>query len=142
MFLWVDFFNTYEDRTKAYTAEAWTPYLEKFNSQDILEPVSYQMTSLDDIDPGDYIVQVWVWDPKKGKAAETLEALEEAKTIFEKHGFLIDLWQHGLGSKNYYQFLYFQLQKKLNQSLFHLWRVIPNGKKNKWNGLMKRNTEN
>ena len=106
MFLWVDFFNTYEDRAKAYTAEAWTPYLEKFNSQDILEPVrSYQMTSLDDIDPGDYIVQVWVWDPKKGKAAETLEALEEAKTIFEKHGFLIDLWQHGLGSKNYYQFV-------------------------------------
>ena len=63
------------------------------------------MTSLDDIDPGDYIVQVWIWDPKKGKAAETLEALEEAKTIFEKHGFLIDLWQHGLGSKNFYQFV-------------------------------------
>ena len=63
------------------------------------------MTSLDDIDPGDNIVQVWIWDPKKGKAAETLEALEEAKTIFEKHGFLIDLWQHGLGSKNYFQFV-------------------------------------
>ena len=47
------------------------------------------MTSLDDIDPGDYIVQVWIWDPKKGKAAETLEALEEAKIIFEKHGFLV-----------------------------------------------------
>ena len=42
---------------------------------------------------------------KKRKSAETLEALEEAKLIFEKHGFLIDLWQHGLGSKNFYQFV-------------------------------------
>ena len=60
---------------------------------------------LDEINPGDYVVQVWIWDPKKGKSAETLEALEEAKLIFEKHGFLIDLWQHGLGSKNFYQFV-------------------------------------
>ena len=106
MFLWVDFFNTYEDRAKAYTAEAWQPFLEKFNKQTILMPVkSYQMTSLDEINPGDYVVQVWIWDPKKGKSAETLEALEEAKLIFEKHGFLIDLWQHGLGSKNFYQFV-------------------------------------
>ena len=82
MFLWVDFFNTYEDRARAYTAEAWQPFLEKFNKQTILTPVkSYQMTSLDEINPGDYVVQVWIWDPKKGKSAETLEALEEAKLI-------------------------------------------------------------
>ena len=52
MFLWVDFFNTYEDRARAYTAEAWQPFLEKFNQQTILMPVkSYQMTSLDEINP-------------------------------------------------------------------------------------------
>ena len=85
MFLWVDFFNTYEDRAKAYTAEAWTPYLEKFNRQEILEPVrSYQMTSLDDIDPGDYIVQVWIWDPKKGKTTETLEAFGHTEKVSKK----------------------------------------------------------
>ena len=31
--------------------------------------------------------------------------LEEAKEIFESHGFLIDLWQHGLGSKNFFNFV-------------------------------------
>ena len=44
------------------------------------------MTSLDDINPGDYIVQVWTWRPKVGKATQTLKALEEAKEIFESHG--------------------------------------------------------
>ena len=66
---------------------------------------SYQMTSLDDINPGDYIVQVWTWRPKVGKATQTLEALEEAKEIFESHGFLVDLWQHGLGSKYSFNFV-------------------------------------
>ena len=63
------------------------------------------MTSLDDINPGDYIVQVWTWRPKVGQATQTLEALEEAKEIFESHGFLVDLWQHGLGSKYSFNFV-------------------------------------
>ena len=63
------------------------------------------MTSLDEINPGDYIVQIWTWAPQKGKSAQTLKALEEAKEIFESHGFLIDLWQHGLGSKNFFNFV-------------------------------------
>ena len=99
VFVWVDFFDDYNQRAaQAYSNESWGPFLEKFNSQDILEPIkSYQMTSLDDINPGDYIVQVWTWRPKVGKATQTLKALEEAKEIFESHGFLVDLWQHGLG---------------------------------------------
>ena len=60
---------------------------------------------LDEINPGDYIVQIWTWAPQKGKSAQTLKALEEAKEIFESHGFLIDLWQHGLGSKNFFNFV-------------------------------------
>jgi len=107
VFVWVDFFDDYNQRAaQAYTNESWGPFLEKFNSQDVLEPIkSYQMTSLDDINPGDYIVQVWTWRPKVGKAAQTLKALEEAKKIFESHGFLVDLWQHGLGSKYSFNFV-------------------------------------
>ena len=107
IFVWVDFFENYTQRaSQAYSNESWAPFIEKFNSQDILEPIkSYQMTSLDDINPGDYIVQVWTWAPKKGKASQTLKALEEAKEIFESHGFLVDLWQHGLGSKNFFNFV-------------------------------------
>ena len=107
IFVWVDFFENYTQRaSQAYSNESWAPFIDKFNSQDILEPIkSYQMTSLDDINPGDYIVQVWTWAPKKGKASQTLKALEEAKEIFESHGFLVDLWQHGLGSKNFFNFV-------------------------------------
>ena len=107
IFVWVDFFENYTQRaSQAYSNESWEPFLEKFDSQDILEPIkSYQMTSLDEINPGDYIVQVWTWAPPKGKAAQTLKALEEAKEIFESHGFLVDLWQHGLGSKNFFNFV-------------------------------------
>ncbi len=107
IFVWVDFFENYTQRaSQAYSNESWAPFIKKFNSQDILEPIkSYQMTSLDEINPGDYIVQIWTWAPQKGKSAQTLKALEEAKEIFECHGFLIDLWQHGLGSKNFFNFV-------------------------------------
>ena len=35
----------------------------------------------------------------KRKIGSDTKALEEAKEIFESHGFLIDLWQHGLEVK-------------------------------------------
>ena len=84
IFVWVDFFENYTQRaSQAYSNESWAPFIKKFNSQDILEPIkSYQMTSLDEINPGDYIVQIWTWAPQKGKSAQTLKALEEAKEIF------------------------------------------------------------
>tara|TARA_Y100001968_G_C19365479_1_gene722287 strand:+ start:159 stop:806 length:648 start_codon:yes stop_codon:yes gene_type:complete len=115
IFVWVDLFESYSQRAmQAYSNESWVPFIEKFNTQEVLEPIkSYQMTSLDEINPGDYIVQVWTWKPKKGKSAQTLKALEEAKEIFEKHGFLVDLWQHGLGSKNFYNFVMLSNSKEL-----------------------------
>jgi|TARA_B100000959_G_scaffold37159_2_gene35829 hypothetical protein len=114
IFVWIDFFEDYNQRAKQpYSSDSWAPFIEKFNSQDILEPIkSYQMTSLDEIDPGDYIVQVWTWDPKQGKSEETLEALQDAKEIIEKHGFLVDLWQHGLGSQNFFQFVMLSTSKE------------------------------
>ena len=112
-FLWVDFYESYSQKAKqAYSdvgnvyTKGWEAYIRKLESSDALKPVrSYSMTSLDDINPGNYIVQVYTWDPKPGQFAKSLAAMEEAKEIFESHGYLIDIWQHGLGSGNYLQFV-------------------------------------
>ena len=112
-FLWVDFFESYAQKAEqAYSdvgniyTEDWKRYIDKFESSDALATVaSYSMTSLDDINPGNYIVQVYTWEPKPGEFAKSLAAMQEAKKIFEGHGYLIDIWQHGLGSGNYLQFV-------------------------------------
>ena len=65
-FLWVDFFESYAQKAEqAYSdvgniyTEDWKRYIDKFESSDALATVaSYSMTSLDDINPGNYIVQV------------------------------------------------------------------------------------
>tara|TARA_B100001250_G_scaffold185541_1_gene159560 strand:+ start:2085 stop:2786 length:702 start_codon:yes stop_codon:yes gene_type:complete len=111
-FLWVDFFESYSQKAKqAYSdvggdySKAWARYIDKMESSDALTPLkSYSMTSMDAINPGNYIVQVYTWEPKPGEFAKTLLAMEEAQKIFESHGYLIDIWQHGLGSGNYLQF--------------------------------------
>ena len=111
-FLWVDFFESYSQKAKqAYSdvggdySKSWKKYIDKMESSEAMTPLkSHSMTSLDEINPGNYIVQVYTWEPKPGEFAKSLAAMEDAQVIFESHGYLIDIWQHGLGSGNYLQF--------------------------------------
>jgi len=105
---WFELYEDYDQRAKTkYTSPKWEVFAEKFFSSDALTATkSYQMISLDPIVPGDYIVTNYMWQPNKGKRNETLAALERAKVVFEKHGFIVDLWEHNAGSKHALQFTF------------------------------------
>ena len=105
---WFELYEDYDQRAKTkYTSPKWKAFAEKFFSSDALTATkSYQMISLDPIVPGDYIVTNYMWQPNKGKRNETLAALERAKIVFEKHGFIVDLWEHNAGSKHALQFTF------------------------------------
>ena len=105
---WFELYEDYDQRAKTkYSSEKWDAYTEKFYASDALTATkSYQMISLDPIVPGDYIVTNYMWQPNKGKRNETLEALERAKIAFERHGFIVDLWEHNAGSKHVLQFTF------------------------------------
>ena len=105
---WFELYEDYDQRAKTkYTSPKWKVFAEKFFTSDALTATkSYQMISLDPIVPGDYIVTNYMWQPNKGKRNETLAALERAKIVFEKHGFIVDLWEHNAGSKHALQFTF------------------------------------
>jgi len=105
---WFELYEDYDQRAKnKYTSPKWKVFAEKFFTSDALTATkSYQMISLDPIVPGDYIVTNYMWQPNKGKRNETLAALERAKVVFEKHGFIVDLWEHNAGSKHALQFTF------------------------------------
>ena len=105
---WFELYEDYDQRAKTkYTSPKWEIFAEKFFSSDALTATkSYQMISLDPIVPGDYIVTNYMWQPNKGKRNETLAALERAKIVFERHGFIVDLWEHNAGSKHALQFTF------------------------------------
>jgi hypothetical protein len=105
---WFEIYDDYAQRAKTrYTSDKWDAYIEKFNKSDALVATkSYQMISLDPIVPDDYIVTNYMWQPNKGKRQDTLDALERAKVMFERHGFIVDLWEHNAGSKHALQFTF------------------------------------
>ena len=105
---WFEIYDDYSQRAKIrYASDKWSPFIEKFYKTDSLVATkSYQMISLDPIVPDDYIVTNYMWQPNKGKRQETLDALERAKTMFERHGFIVDLWEHNAGSKHALQFTF------------------------------------
>ena len=105
---WFEIYDDYSQRAKTrYASDKWSSFIEKFYKTDSLVATkSYQMISLDPIVPDDYIVTNYMWQPNKGKRQETLDALERAKTMFERHGFIVDLWEHNAGSKHALQFTF------------------------------------
>ena len=105
---WFEIYDDYSQRAKTrYASDKWASFIDKFYKTDSLVATkSYQMISLDPIVPDDYIVTNYMWQPNKGKRQETLDALERAKTMFEKHGFIVDLWEHNAGSKHALQFTF------------------------------------
>ena len=105
---WFEIYDDYEQRAQTkYTSDKWNAYTEKFYASGALTATkSYQLIALDPIVPGDYIVTNYMWQPNKGKRNETLAALERAKIVFEKHGFIVDLWEHNAGSKHALQFTF------------------------------------
>ena len=108
IFHWVDFYNSPEDRAKnPYDNEIYEKYTDKFYSSDAISTVwSYTMTLIDDqlcSNPG--IVSVYVWKPNPGMMSETLSLFKASKSLFEKHGFEIDMWQEGVGGNDNLQFV-------------------------------------
>ena len=105
---WFEIYDDYSQRAKTrYASDKWASFIDKFYKTDSLVAIkSYQMISLDPIVPDDYIVTNYMWQPNKGKRQETLDALERAKTMFERHGFIVDLWEHNAGSKHALQFTF------------------------------------
>ena len=68
--------------------------------------------------------------------------MEEAKEIFESHGYLIDIWQHGLGSGNYLQFVMLSVnQERSRRSPLKHCSMTKNGLQNSWTGSIKKSTE-
>ena len=78
------------------------------------------MTSLDDINPGNYVVQVYTWESKPGEFARSLAGMQEAKKIFEGHGYLIDIWQQGLGSGNNLEFVMLSASREAQAKSFQV----------------------
>ena len=105
---WFELYENYDQRAKTkYSSEKWKTFAEKFFASDALTATrSYQLISLDPIVPGDYIVTNYMWQPNNGKRDETLAALERAKIMFERHGFIVDLWEHNAGSRHALQFTF------------------------------------
>ena len=106
---WLEFYDSLEQRAEIrYADPKWDAYTEKFYSSNAIDTVrTYSMTSLDE-DIGDEnvaLARVYVWDAKPNMYDETITALFQAKEIFEKHGFVVDLWQQGVGSKHYLEFV-------------------------------------
>ena len=105
----MEFYDSLEQRAEIrYADPKWDAYTEKFYSSNAIDTVrTYSMTSLDE-DIGDEnvaLARVYVWDAKPNMYDETITALFQAKEIFEKHGFVVDLWQQGVGSKHYLEFV-------------------------------------
>ena len=106
---WLEFYDSLEQRAEIrYADPKWDAYTEKFYGSNAIDTVrTYSMTSLDE-DIGDEnvaLARVYVWDAKPNMYDETITALFQAKEIFEKHGFVVDLWQQGVGSKHYLEFV-------------------------------------
>ena len=108
IFHWVDFYDTPDARANnLYMNDKHDKYIEKFYESDAISTVrTYTMNLIDEQicnNPG--VVSVYVWKPNPGMMSETLQLFNASKSIFEKHGFEIDMWQEGVGGNDNLQFV-------------------------------------
>ncbi len=106
---WYDFYESPVQRASTrYSSPKWDEYNQKFYASKVIKsnPRNYQMTLIDDeMCNGPETVQVWVWKPRQGKFNEAIESFKQSQSLFEAHGFEIDMWQEGLGGQDNLQFV-------------------------------------